>query len=209
MIKEVGVFSIGQIDLGVTLAADLIDKVAKLLDLLLTSPFGILASKSAILSQISGLLGAGLSLQVAVANPALYLSNLLANLAAIQAMLTTSLSSMLRDLTPQISVNVAAVAALQANLAGLLGLIDLSFLQKLALLNFLTDLRGKLASGGAALYVGKDANLPTITSEFSAKVAGGLPPGFTGLPNAYGVFIVAENPTTIEALKFLFLAPSV
>jgi hypothetical protein len=71
------------------------------------------------------------------------------------------------------------------------------------------DLRNRFASGGAALYVGKDANLPTLVSELLAKTAGGLPPGFTGLPNGYIVCIAAENPTTIEALKFLFMAPGV
>lgn len=206
MINEVGVFSLGQINVGASLALSMMDKLMKLVDLLMNSPFGVLASKSVLLGQIAGLLGAAASLNLAVTNPIIYFQNLLQNLAALQAMLSTSLGSIIRDLTPQISVNVAAVAGLQATLSGMLGLIDLGLLGKLAALALFTDLQNKFSSGGAAFYVGKDATLPTLVSELQAKVAGGLPPGFTGLAPAYGVFIVAENPTTIEALKFLFMA---
>jgi hypothetical protein len=112
MVTEVGVFTIGQIDVGASYALSLIDKALKLLDLLLNSPFGALASKDMILSQIQGLLGAGLSLQVAVKNPAAYLNQLLAQLAAMQSMLAGNSLGNSRTSRPR---SVAEVGASECN----------------------------------------------------------------------------------------------
>ncbi len=207
MIVRFGPLTIGDVSLGTSQGLAALDKLATLMDVILKSPFGLLASKEVLLTQINGLFGAQASLQASLKNPAEYFKQLLSLYSTLAKTAALSLGSAVRDLTPQIKGNLAAIGALQTKLASLRGLIDTSSLGRLAALAVFADLQSKLSSGGLALYVAKDATLPVLVGQLQADVAGGLPPGFSGTSPAYGVFLVAENPGTITALKLLFLAP--
>lgn len=207
MIVRFGPLTIGAASVGMSQGLSALEKVATLLDVVLKSPFGLLASKEVLLTQINGLLGATTSLEANLKDPVGYLKQLLSLYSTLASTAALSLGSLVRDLTPQIKANLAASSALQAKLSSLTGLIDTSTLGRLAALAVFADLQAKLSSGGLALYVAKDAALPTLVSQLQADVTTSLPPGFSGTAPAYGVFLVAENPATITALNLLFLAP--
>jgi hypothetical protein len=206
LITLLGVYTLGQVDVGLSSALSFGTKLITLLDLSLDSPFGMLSLKDQISAEIKGLFGAQLSLSAAVANPGLYFSNFISVLAGLQTNISAGLGSFILDLTPQISANVSAVAGLQAKLSGILGLQGVLSLGKAAALAIFTELQAKLSAGGAAVYIGTSDTLPNLVSQLQTNVSGGLPGGFTGSAPAYLVAVVAENPVTIAALQFLFRA---
>jgi len=201
---RVGVFSVGSIDLGVSRAISSAEALAALLDAILKSPFGLSAFSTQLGGQLAGLLGAQVSLSSALLNPGLYFSQVKNALTSALAVLPTTLSSFVRDLTPQISVNLVAANGVRASLAGIRGLIDLAQLNRLSALELVTALRARLTSGGVAFYVGQDGALPDLAAAFAAD---GLPPGFSPTAPTYVVILAAQDPAAVESLQFLFLRP--
>lgn len=203
-VRRVGVFSIGAISVGANKALFAAQALAALIDTILKSPFGLFVTGSELSGQLAGLLGAQVSLSSALLNPTLYLAQLKNALTSSFATIPATISSLTRDLAPTISANAAVAAGIRAKLAGIKGLSDLAQLGRLAQLGTIADLRARLASGGVAYYVGTDSSFTAVAAALAAETP---PPGFVAPAETYMVVLVAQEPSAIESLKFLFLTP--
>lgn len=203
MISTLGAVGLGDLNVQLKDAVDLMKLIADLLDLIMKLPFGLLGLKAQLMGQLSGMLSAAAS--IGVTTPFDAIKAMLAQLLGLVSQLELALKNpaSLFGVTINASMIASGAAAVEAQLGGLNGLID-QILALLGRLNALVALiLGKFSVGAVNVYVGTGEDPAILAGELVAQLAIDFPPPRPTAKSAKMLVILTESPGVWTSLGSL------
>lgn len=206
MISDVGSYTLGGINVGLLVGIGLINPMLLQFDLFLTGQFGLGAALADAQAQFTAALHAALQMGLGFSDPLSILRQLIAASAMLQASLSLALSFGLPTVSAQLSLQIAAVAKLQAllgiKLGGLKALVSAGAAVKAPMVKFVSQVTAALNAGPAHLVVFRGSTLAGAGQEVANLFGHGLGPSDPILPGDLvdGVIIVTKDPVVFQAL---------
>jgi len=206
-VEDLGSYTLGGINIGLSVGIGLINPLLLQFDLFLTGQFGLGPFMADVQAQFNAAIAAVFQLSIGLINPLAAIQALLAAAVQLIAALNMALSFPLAlpTISAQLSVVVALSAALGLKLGGIQAMLSVGLAVKIPVVRFVGQVAGALSAGPAHLLSFTGQTLAASGAGIAAEFAAGLGPDDPLYPFDLvdGIIIVTKDPLVFKALGLI------